>query len=63
VGHNLRHAGEVYGAFALVLGTLAWIYLGAELSLYAAEVNVVLKNRLWPASRPCACDRLHGDGR
>jgi hypothetical protein len=50
VGHNLRHAGEVYGAFALVLGTLAWIYLGAELSLYAAEVNVVFKNRLWPRS-------------
>ena len=50
VGHNLRHAGQVYGAFGIVLGTLAWIYLGAELSLYAAEVNVVLKNRLWPRS-------------
>jgi inner membrane protein YhjD len=50
VGHNLRHAGQVYGTFALVLGTLAWIYVGAELSLYAAEVNVVLKNRLWPRS-------------
>ncbi len=50
VGHNLRHAGQVYGTFAIVLGTLAWIYLGAELSLYAAEVNVVLKHRLWPRS-------------
>ena len=50
VGHNLRHAGQVYGTFAVVLGTLAWIYLGAEISLYSAELNVVLKDRLWPRS-------------
>jgi uncharacterized BrkB/YihY/UPF0761 family membrane protein len=50
VGHNLRHAGQVYGTFAVVLGTLAWIYLGAELSLYTAEANVVLRSRLWPRS-------------
>ena len=48
VGHNLRHAGQVYGTFAVVLGTLTWIYIGSEVSLYAAEANVVLKNRLWP---------------
>ncbi len=50
VGHNLRHASEVYGSFATVLGLLAWLYLASELSVYAAEVNVVLKNRLWPRS-------------
>jgi inner membrane protein YhjD len=50
VAHNLRDASELYGAFGIVLGILAWIYLGAELSLYAAEFNVVLKNRLWPRS-------------
>jgi YihY family inner membrane protein len=50
VGHNLRHAGQVYGTFAVVLGTLAWIYLGSEVSLYAAEANVVLRRRLWPRS-------------
>ncbi len=50
VGHNLRHAGQVYGTFAVVLGTLTWIYLGSEVSLYAAEANVVLRNRLWPRS-------------
>jgi YihY family inner membrane protein len=50
VGHNLRHAGQVYGTFAVVLGTLTWIYLGAQVSLYAAEANVVLKSRLWPRS-------------
>ena len=32
----------------MVLGLLAWLYLGARLTLYAAEVNVVLRHRLWP---------------
>ena len=50
VGHNLRHAAEVYGFFAVVLGLLSWLYLGSELTLYAAEVNVVLARRLWPRS-------------
>jgi YihY family inner membrane protein len=50
VGHNLRHAGQVYGTFAVVLGTLAWIYLGSEVTVYAAEANVVLRDRLWPRS-------------
>ena len=50
VGHNLRHATEVYGFFAVVIGLLSWLYLGSELTLYAAEVNVVLTRRLWPRS-------------
>jgi YihY family inner membrane protein len=50
VGHYLRHASEVYGLFAIVLGLLFWLYLGAQLTLYAAEVNVVAARRLWPRS-------------
>jgi YihY family inner membrane protein len=50
VGHNLKHASEVYGFFAVVLGLLSWLYLGAQLTLYAAEVNVVRTRRLWPRS-------------
>ncbi len=50
VGHQLKSAGEVYGLFALVIGLLAWMYLGAQVTLYAAEVNVVRKERLWPRS-------------
>ena len=50
VGHQLRHASQVYGMFGLVLGLISWIYLGAQLSLYAAEVNVVRARRLWPRS-------------
>jgi YihY family inner membrane protein len=48
VGHNLRNSSEVYGTFAIVLGLLAWVYLGVQLSIYAAEINTVLARRLWP---------------
>jgi uncharacterized BrkB/YihY/UPF0761 family membrane protein len=33
-----------------VLGLLFWLYLGARLTLYAAEVNVVAARQLWPRS-------------
>lgn len=48
INHELRHNGPLYGTFALVLGLLAWLYLGAQLTLIAAEVNVVLDRKLWP---------------
>jgi YihY family inner membrane protein len=50
VEHSLRNSSQVYGFFAVVLGLLAWIFLGAQLTLYAAEVNVVRARRLWPRS-------------
>jgi len=46
--HELRNMSQVYGFFAIVLGTLWWIYLAAQIVVYAAEVNVVLARRLWP---------------
>jgi YihY family inner membrane protein len=48
VGHQLKGASETYGTFAVVIGLLAWIYLGAQITLLAAEINVVKKRRLWP---------------
>lgn len=48
VGHDLKNDSAVYGTFGLVLGLLAWIYIGVEISIYAAEVNTVLSRRLWP---------------
>jgi YihY family inner membrane protein len=48
VEHQLRHSSQVYGLFAVVLGLLAWLYLTAQVTLYAAEVNVVRARRLWP---------------
>ncbi|MGH2902247.1 MAG: YihY/virulence factor BrkB family protein, partial [Solirubrobacteraceae bacterium] len=29
---------------------LAWLYLGAQLTIFAAEINVVRVRRLWPRS-------------
>ena len=43
-------ASAVYGTFALVIGLLSWIYLGATILLYAGEVNIVALRRLWPRS-------------
>ena len=48
IGHDLKNNNAVYGTFGLVLGLLAWIYIGVEISIYAAEVNTVLARRLWP---------------
>jgi membrane protein len=50
VDHVLRRTEPLYGTFALVLGLLAWLYLGSQLVIFAAEVNVVRVRRLWPRS-------------
>jgi membrane protein len=50
ISHQLAHASPIYGTFAVVIGLLAWLYLEAELTLYAVEINVVLHHRLWPRS-------------
>jgi len=50
VGHVLKGASQTYGTFAAVIGLLVWIYLGARVVVYAAEINVVLTRRLWPRS-------------
>jgi YihY family inner membrane protein len=50
IAHQLRHSSQVYGFFAIVLGLLSWLYLSAQVSLYAAEINVVRARRLWPRS-------------
>jgi YihY family inner membrane protein len=50
IDHELKRTGPLYGVFALVLGLLAWLYLGAQLTIFAAEVNVVKARKLWPRS-------------
>jgi YihY family inner membrane protein len=50
VGRELQHATETYGFFGIVIVLLAWIYLGAQSFLLAAEINVVKRNGLWPRS-------------
>jgi membrane protein len=50
ISHVVRHANATYGPFALVIGLLSWLYLGAQITLYASEINVVRARRLWPRS-------------
>jgi membrane protein len=50
VSHQLHRASELYGTFGIVLGLMAWLFLQSEITLYAAEVDVVLARRQWPVS-------------
>ena len=50
VVHHFQNTNSVYGYFGTVLGLVAWLYLAVELSVYAAEINVVLARHLWPRS-------------
>ena len=50
VDRALRGASESYGVFALVIGLLSWMHLLAQVVLFAAEINVVRDQRLWPRS-------------
>jgi YihY family inner membrane protein len=48
IGHDLRNDSTTYGTFGVVLGLVAWIYLGSQVTIYAAELNTVLARHLWP---------------
>jgi membrane protein len=50
VTHAVERASDIYGTFAVVIGLLSWFWLGSNLLLFSAEVNVVLHRRLWPRS-------------
>jgi membrane protein len=48
ISHEVKSASAVYGTFALVIGLLAWIHLGAMFVVLGAETNVVRTRKLWP---------------
>jgi YihY family inner membrane protein len=48
--HHFLHSDSVYGVFAIVLSLVAWLYVAARVTVYCAEINVVLTRRLWPRS-------------
>ena len=50
VDRFVRRLNSTYGFFAIVIGLMSWLYLGAQMLLYAAEANVVRARRLWPRS-------------
>jgi YihY family inner membrane protein len=47
---HFLHGDSVYGIFAIVLSLIAWIYLVVQVTVYAAEVSVVLARKLYPRS-------------
>jgi membrane protein len=48
IGHRVEAAVATYAGFAVVIGLLTWLYLGAQVVLLGAEINVVRAKRLWP---------------
>jgi YihY family inner membrane protein len=48
VEHSLRNTSKEYGTFALVLGLVSFLFLAAQVTLYASELNVVRARHLWP---------------
>lgn len=48
IGHDLRNDSVEYGVFGVVLGLVAFIYLGTEITIYSAELNSALAKHLWP---------------
>jgi membrane protein len=50
ITHQLHRASSLYGTFGVVLGLIGWLYVQAEVTLYCAEVDVVLSRRKWPRS-------------
>jgi YihY family inner membrane protein len=50
VSRQVSSSTHVYGTFAVVIGLLGWIYLGAQIALLGAVANVVISQRLWPRS-------------
>jgi uncharacterized BrkB/YihY/UPF0761 family membrane protein len=50
VGHELRHASQLYGYFGSILGLVSFLFIAAEVTLIAAEINVVKSRHLYPRS-------------
>jgi inner membrane protein YhjD len=48
IGHIVKHSSVSGSVFALVLGLMAWIYLGALVVVFAVEYNAVRGLKLWP---------------
>ena len=60
VSGRIASSENMYGSFAVVIGLLGWIYLGAQTALLGAVLNPVLSDRLWPrslAGDPTSADR------
>jgi membrane protein len=61
ITHELARSSNLYGTFAVVLGLVGWLYVQAQLTLWAIEANAVIACRLWP--RSLAPPRIAADRR
>lgn len=50
VATQVRNAAPTYGTFAVVIGLLVWLQIGAVVFVLSAELNVVRARSLWPRS-------------
>ncbi len=50
VNHVLRHTSPLGAQFATVIALIVFLHLGAQVTLYAAEINVVVARHLYPRS-------------
>jgi inner membrane protein YhjD len=48
LANSLARSSQLYGFFGIVLGALGYLYLVAQLIVYAAEINVVRARKLVP---------------
>lgn len=48
--HILARSSSLYGTFGIVLGLLTWLYLQAQITMLAIEIDVVRARGLWPRS-------------
>jgi len=48
ISHYLQNAQSTYGKFATVITMLWWFYITSIVTLMGAQLNVVLKERLYP---------------
>jgi membrane protein len=50
ISHYLQKAQSTYGHFATIITILWWFYLQAQITLLGAQLNIVLKEGLFPRS-------------
>ena len=48
VSQVINRVGEMNGVFALVLGLVALLYIGAVMAMLGIQINVVLAKELYP---------------
>jgi membrane protein len=57
----VQRSGPVYGSFATIVGLFALLYLVSQVLVYAAEIAIVRRRRLWPraldALKPTDADK------